>query len=951
MLTSNLTQRFLLGIFAIIAAIIAAFYLYSVPLIKKNVFDIERNASHIALNNVFELADKMHDSSREYREQVLEAHRQRLRAVVDSASFFFSNQYQLARNSGMDDRSARNYVFEQLRSLTYGDGDYVWIADESFILVSHPDGAYQGRSVQGLLDESGHPIMPSVIEKAMVDGEGFYNYRWNRLNENQKLEKFSYVKYFPEWNFVIGSGVYIDEVEAQVNARREQALTELREAFAGIKIADTGYLFIFDSAGRMLVHPNQNIDGAVFRTLKNPVTGNTIMEDLISVADTGQELYYKWDRPTDPGNYQYEKVSLVRYLPGFDWYICSSVYLDELQASSKVLTDRILVIATIALLAALLLSYVFVNYITRPIRHLSETAHRISSGQFDATTSIRRDDEIGVLARAFDRMVDRLRQNISQLDDKVSVRTQELGQRNQQLRQAMEEISAASQNLRLMEERQRLILDALPAQIAYINNRQHYVFVNEGYAQAFGRSKEAIIGMHLREVVGESMYRDIAPQVEDALQGTSSSFEYPLILDGETRITKRTLIPFDPEQDQVLGLINLSLDITAEREGEQRLQAAQRMHTVGQLAGGLSHDFNNLLSILQGNLLALQNNPATPEELLRNIEPAVRATRRGADITRRLLAFARRQPLSPRRIDLKSLMTDCATLIGNSLPASIRLTIDMDEELWEPRADPGQLEDALVNLAFNARTAMPNGGEIRLHLSNRSVTTTLLLDEQVQPGDYVEISVCDTGCGFSQEAIQRAFEPFFTTRKEENSSGLGLSMVYGFVKQSSGYISLSNHSSGGACVTLLLPVDRRQSDCITAGDEVSDATAGRGLILLLDDDDDVREVTREQLSSLGYRVIDCQSPAEACELITTLPELEGLVTDVVMPGTISGYDVARALRNSWPEAAAVLISGYASRYDARPGDCRQLPLLRKPFTREQLGRALLSPRARHPLNQ
>ncbi|WP_432695342.1 cache domain-containing protein [Marinobacterium sp. YM272] len=951
MLTSNLTQRFLLGIFAIIAAIIAAFYLYSVPLIQKNVFDIERNASHIALNNVFELADKMHDSSREYREQVLESHRQRLRAVVDSAFFFFRNQYRLARDSGMDDTAARRYVFEQLRSLTYGDGDYVWIADESFTLVSHPDTAYQGRSVQDLLDESGHPIMPKVIDQAMAEGEGFYNYRWNRLNEDQKLEKFSYVKYFPEWNFVIGSGVYIDAVEAEVQARREQALAELREAFAGIKIAETGYLFIFDSNGRMLVHPNRNIDGAVFRTLKNPVTGNTIMEDLISVADTGRELYYHWDRPTDPGNYRYEKVSLVRYLPGFDWYICSSVYLEELQASSEVLTDRILVIATIALLAALLLAYIFVNYITRPIRRLSETAHCISSGQLDATTSIRRDDEIGVLASAFDRMVDRLRQNIAQLDDKVSERTRELGQRNQQLRQAMEEISAASQNLRLMEERQRLILDALPAQIAYIDNRQRYVFVNEGYAAAFGRAKEAIIGKHLSEVIGDSMYRDITPQVEDALQGISSTFEYPLLHDGETRITKRTLIPFDPEQDQVLGLINLSLDITAEREGEQRLQAAQRMHTVGQLAGGLSHDFNNLLSILQGNLLAIQNNPETPKALLRNIEPAIRATRRGADITRRLLAFARRQPLSPRRIDLRELMSDCATLISNSLPATINLAIEMDDDLWQPRADPGQLEDALVNLAFNARTAMPDGGEIRIHLANRSVTTTLLLDEQVVAGDYVEVSVCDTGCGFSQEAIERAFEPFFTTRKEENSSGLGLSMVYGFVKQSSGYIALSNHPCGGACVTLLLPVAGEQNACSTADFEVGAATPGRGLILLLDDDDDVREVTRGQLAALGYQVIESQTPDEACELIETLPELEGLVSDVVMPGKISGFDVARQLRHTWPKAAAVLISGYASRHDERPGDCRHLPLLRKPFTREQLGQALLSPRARQPLDQ
>ena len=347
MLTSNLTHRFLFGIFGIIVAIIAAFYLYSVPLIKSNVFEIERNASRIALNNVFELASKMHNSSLEYREQVLNAHQQRLTTVVETALFFFEKQYELARTGGMSEQRAREHAFSQMRELSYGGDGYIWVADENYTLVSHPDDTYQGRNASELVDEQGEPIIPDVIRAAMQDGEGFYNYRWNRLYEERKLEKFSYVKYVPDWHFTIGSGVYIDDIEREVEARRQQALSELREAFAEIKIAETGYLFIFDSSGRMLVHPNPNIDGEVFRSLKNPVTGNTIMADLISVADSGRELYYKWDRPTDPGRYRYEKVSLVRYLPGFDWYICSSVYLEELQAGSRVLTDRILVIATI----------------------------------------------------------------------------------------------------------------------------------------------------------------------------------------------------------------------------------------------------------------------------------------------------------------------------------------------------------------------------------------------------------------------------------------------------------------------------------------------------------------------------------------------------------------------------------------------------------------------------
>ena len=947
MLKANLTQRFMLVTFAIIAAIILALYVYSVPLIKSKVFEIERNASRIALNNVFELADKMHAGTEEYREQILESHRQRLRTVVDSAAFLFAQQMALASKAGMNPQQARRYVLNQLRELRYGDGNYLWVADESFHLISHPDPAYHGHSAQELLDEQGRAVLPPVVETAIAEGEGFYSYRWHRLDNSTPLEKFSYVRYFPQWRFVIGSGVYIDDIEAEVAARRERALRELRNAFAEIKIANTGYLFIFDSQGRMLAHPNRNIDGFDFRALKNPMTGNPIMQDLISVADTGRELSYKWDRPTDPGHYLYDKISLVRYLPGFDWYICSSIYLAELQASSQMLADRILVIAFVSLLAASLLALVFVSYITRPIRQLSETASRISSGELAATTNIQRDDEIGVLARSFDLMVYRLRRNIAQLDDKVSARTLELQQRNRQLNQAMEEIRATSYDLKLLEERQRLILDALPAQIAYIDNDQRYVFVNQGYADAFRRSKAALIGRHLREVVGEQMYSDIQRQVESALGGITSTFEYPLQQDDRVRITKRTLMPFAPEAGRVVGLINLSLDITAERENERRLEAAQRMHTVGQLAGGLAHDFNNLLSILQGNLLAMQENPAAGS-LRRHIEPAIRATRRGADITRRLLAFARRQPLSPRPVDLSALMDDCGTLIKGSLPASITQEIRLDEALWQPLVDPGQLEDALVNLALNARTAMPDGGQLSFRLSNRRVTTVLFLDEQVEPGDYVEVNVCDTGYGFSQEAIKRAFEPFFTTSKGDNASGLGLSMVYGFVKQSAGYIALSNNAAGGACVTLLLPANRTPEQA-EVGTSSAPSDCDCGLVLLVDDEDDLRQVVLDQLIRLGYQVIECRNGQEAADLIDNLPRLDALVSDIVMPGELSGYDLARRLRARQPDAAVVLISGFALRRQEQPGDCGVFPLLHKPFTREQLGRAIRSRQAHGPL--
>jgi len=932
-LYSRLTHRFLVGIVAIVAAIVIAFYIYSVPLIKSTVFGIERNASHIALNNVFELADKMQAGTQEYQAQVLSSNRNRLRAIVDTATFFFQEQLTLLTQTGTDPASAQQQILNQIKKLTYGEDDYLWVANSDYQLISHPDPAFQGKDTRNMLDEHGNAIMPSIIEAVMKEGEGFYKYRWSRLYDDKLIEKFSYVKYFPQWSLIFGSGVYIDDIEAEVKNRREAALEELRQAFSEIKIAETGYLFIFNEKGKMLVHPNNNIDGVDFRTLKNPVTNRDIMRDLINVADTGKELFYKWDRPSDPGNYRYEKVSLVRFLPGFNWYICSSVYLDELQASSILLADRIFTIALIALIAASLLAIVFVYHITRPLRHLSETAHRISNGELNVTTDIHRTDEIGVLARAFDRMVDQLGQNIKELDHQVNQRTSQLSKRNRQLSIAMQQVQDATHDLQLMEERQRLILDTLPAQIAYIDEHQRYVFVNQGYADAFNLSKDDIIDRFLWEVIGQEMYQEIRPSVQSALKGSINSFEYTMQLQGHTRITKRTLIPFCPASQfgsaTVHGMINLSIDITAEREAEQRLQIAQRMNTVGQLAGGLAHDFNNLLTIVQGNLQSIEHNPSTPASLMSNIQPAIRAIKRGTNITSRLLSFARKQPLIAKAVNLPLLMEDFVSLMKGSLPSDISLALSLSIPLNTPWCDSGQLEDALVNLVLNARDAMKKGGAITVIAKNRTVTTGLYFDEAVNPGNYVEVSIKDEGTGFSDLVIARAFDPFFTTQQTTNSSGLGLSMVYGFVKQSNGYIALANHIDG-AFVSILLPVINVPPEQ-NVRNQVTTCDQG-GLALLVDDEDDVRSVIREQLIQLGYSVIESSSADEAINLLGSIPDIRLVVSDVVMPGKHDGYALEQTAQRL-PNCRIVLMSGFPQRHR---NEAMEHHVLQKPFSQNAL---------------
>ncbi len=919
-LQSKLSRQFFVAMLVLVCAIFTIIYFYTVPLIKQKVFEIERNSSRLALNNVFEIANRMYSSVEEYRQQALKAHKQQLKVAVSLTEAYLRTQFREAAQYGLSTAQIRAQVFADLREFSYNNNDYIWISDYNGVLLSHPDPRFYGKPSANMVDENGQPILHNIIQQALQAGEGFYQYKWNRPAQNAIHDKVSYFKNYPEWGIIIGSGVYLEDLEHEIKQRKDQALNDLRNALQQIKVAKTGYLFVFDSQNRMLIHPNPNIDGTQFQNLPNPLTLNPIADDLKKVADTGQELHYKWDKPDDPGNYVYEKLSLVRYMPNFDWYICSSVYLDELRSSSETLSSRIVWLASITILGALLFAAFFAHKVMLPITQLAQTALKVSSGDLSAKSGIQRDDELGILARSFDGMVERLKDNINTLDTKVKRRTAQL---------------------ETTQERQRLILDALPAQVAYFTPELHYLFVNQAYAQQFQRTIPEVIGKHLREILGGSMYDTIYPELQTAIAGQETTYIYAFKHGEREIITKRILIPERGSDGQVKGILNLSLDITAEKQAEHQLTEAQRMNAVGQLAGGLAHDFNNLLSIILGNLLLAQDQYQATSGLENFLAPAIRATRRGADITHRLLAFSRRQPLQPVAVNIDQLMRETLELLRGSLPSNIQLDYQADDTHGVANLDPSHMENALVNLALNARDAMPNGGLLRFHTYRHTVSEPLTYDELVPTGDYIAIRVSDTGSGFSEEALRWAYEPFYTTKAGTNNSGLGLSMVYGFVKQSQGYIHIDSQHDQGACITLLLPLSRNM---VSAKDSRQPTKPNPDLVgkllLLVEDNPDVRDVVREQLIQLGLHIVEAEDAEEALQLIASIPHLDGMVSDIMLPGGLDGRHLAQQLYHKNPRSLILLISGYAHDTGLQAANGVYFPVLRKPFDQERLGDAL-----------
>lgn len=913
---SRLVQRFFPIVLIFMLVIFGAVYFYSVPFIKSKVYEIERNSSRIALDNVFTMADRMYADTESYQKQVLESHKQRLKIVVSMAESYIDQVYKKVINGDVDIQTARATVFEMLRHFQSIDGDYIWVSSYDNRFLSHPDDRFHGKDVSTLKNEDGVVVLPEIINVATQKGEGYYQYKWNRLSENKQLDKLSYVKDFPEWGFVMGSGIYLEDVAAELEAKRNQALEDLRDSFKQLRVAKTGYLFIFDARTNMLIHPNPNIDGTNIQNLLNPVTQKSIANDLINVADTGNELYYKWDKPEDPGNYIYEKLSLVRHVKGFDWYICSSVYVDELKSSSEQLSERILMIALLSLLVAIAMAFFFIYWVTNPIKQLADTALRVSKGELTATVGFRRDDELGILAKTFDEMVKRVRDNIQNLDQKVASRTLALEQ---------------------IEERQRIILDLLPAEVAYIDTTLTFQFVNQRYADALNKAKGDITGRTL-EAVSQKQYQATLVQLKAGLSGNGSAQEYSNWCHNREVVIKRLITPCYDDAGQTVGVLLVVLDVTSEKEVEKKLLEAQRMSAVGHLAGGLAHDFNNLLSIILGNLVSAAEHYQADTELQRYLKPSIRAAKRGANITNRLLAFSRRQPLAPLPCDINLLLHESIELLRGSLPSNIELIFSPVETQSLPFVDPGRLEDALVNLVLNAKQAMPKGGKIHFMVSELNIIDQVIrLDETVLPGQYIQISVSDTGHGFSDEAIRMAFEPFFTTSSGGAGAGLGLSMVYGFVKQSNGYIKVSSAPDSGAEITLLLPSVFAEAVSDPAELQVLQSREWKDqLVLLVEDDDDVRQVVRELLIKMGFNVIESSTAEEALELMNVLDGVFALLSDIRLNGEINGFDLADHFSITHPNSRIVLMTGYAFAENSEREGKNSYRVIQKPFDIKEL---------------
>ena len=390
------------------------------------------------------------------------------------------------------------------------------------------------------------------------------------------------------------------------------------------------------------------------------------------------------------------------------------------------------------------------------------------------------------------------------------------------------------------------------------------------------------------------------------------------------------------------AVIVVSRDITQRKLAEERLRQAQKMEAIGHLTGGVAHDFN-LLAIVLGNLELLQEHLGKQPQLQDLVRRALTAADRGATLVQRLLAFSRQQPLRAQPIDLNGLVIGMIDLLRRTLGETIRIETVFAEDLWRPLVDPAQLENALLNLALNARDAMPRGGQLTIETANvRLDAAYAAAHEDVQPGDYVMLAVSDTGVGMAPAVLERAFEPFFTTKEVGKGSGLGLSMVYGLVKQSGGSVNIYSTEAQGTTVTVYLPrAGTALPDATETGSPESLPQGRAELILVVEDDANVRQLVVNMLTSLGYRTVQAGDSEEALRTLAEQSEVALLFTDVVLPGGVNGAELAREAQRRRPDLKVLFTSGYTATALSHQGPLgKAVDLISKPYRKSDLASKL-----------
>jgi len=733
--------------------------------------------------------------------------------------------------------------------------------------------------------------------------------------------------------------------------RKDKLAAEIIKGTAEMKIVGDEYLLYhekraaiqwqlkYDSLTKLMLQQNftRPENQVIFdRIVRNHLRIKVIFLELVEIYEKGQET----GKGDDIGKRELED-RLMSLLLESSQEMVSSAFNLHFNIEKNLMTLQRRIGQFVAFLLVLLLGFIIVNSllikrsIMPKIEKLEEGARIVGNGNLDFRVGIGSRDELGRLSTAFDQMTENLKKSTTSII---------------KLNQEIANHKKTEEELKRKEEELRLTMDSSPIMVFYKDIDGRHLIINKALAEALGRPKEEIEGRKTSEIFSKEIAEQMDKNDRDMIR--SGKPEINIIEKYETpegiRWSNVTKVPLYNERGEVIAIVGFAEDITEQKKLEKeklkleaQLLQAQKIEAVGRLAGGIAHDFNNMLTVIQGYSDFIVSRLDTSDLLYQPMQQINEAAKRSADLTRQLLAFSRQQIIAPKRLNLNEQLKGMEKLLKRIIEEDIDLVFMLSPDLWDTYLDPSQVDQVIANLAVNARDAMPDGGILTVETINVTFDDSYCkMHAGFIPGDYVMLAISDTGIGMDTETQEHAFEPFFTTKEAGKGSGLGLSTVYGIVKQNRGFINVYSEPGQGTVFKIYFTGYRGgQEEAATAIDESGTGRGGKETILLVEDEDAVRTFAREILKGLGYRVLEASQPQKAISKCAQYArDIHLLLTDVVMPD-MNGKELYGRISALKPGVKVLYMSGYMADAVAHRGVLeKKTAFIQKPFTSDSLGR-------------
>lgn len=696
----------------------------------------------------------------------------------------------------------------------------------------------------------------------------------------------------------------VENIESYV----ERAKRDLLDEFNTYSFGQTGQLLVYDvTMGTSLLQK----EGAV---LNSSCIDSLIRNRAgIELCGSGSERY------------------LVNFatVEAWQWLVAVSVAEAEIMAARDRFLWSVGCILFISMIGGIFIFIWFTGKIIQPIKQLTAAAASVAKGKWDAPLpKISGDNEIAELSNIFQKMSSNLAESYTKLQENI------------------QDIATSREDLRLSREQFRGLVETSSDLVWEVDVSGVYTYVSPRVEIMLGYSPESVIGqshsfLDVEDEKGNFRYGELLltdmpfSNVERCVKTAS----------GDSKVLESSGRPFFDGSGRRLGFRGIDRDITErkvavqmQQELQDQLIQAQKMESIGRLAGGVAHDYNNMLGVIMGNVDLAMEDQSIPPAAAPYFSEIQKAAERSARITKQLLAFARKQTVSPEKLDLNSAVGELLKMLRRLIGEDVTLLWQPGEQIWNIKLDASQLDQIMVNLCVNSRDAIKSNGTITIRTENIELDENFCLHHNnIDPGRYVKLEVEDTGKGIEKELLEHIFEPFFTTKEMGKGTGLGLATVYGIVQQNGGLIDVWSRLGEGTCFVIYFPAlryDEKSQDVQTG---TMDTRPGKGTILLVEDEGQVLKMTSRMLSSLGYEVLEAQTSADALLYAQTRgDDIDLLVTDVVMPD-MNGHDLMKEFCSVNNHIHCLFISGYPADVIAHHGILDEgVHFLQKPFTRESL---------------